>query len=74
MNKDNIVKYYEEKSKEAIKDGDIEKAFEMSCMSDRERDKNYFIKYPKLDNKGRPQKSWENLEVILNENKIARLL
>ena len=55
VNKDNLVKYYEEKSKEAIKDGDIEKAFEMSCMSDRERDKNYFIKYPKLDNKGRPQ-------------------
>lgn len=71
VNKDNIVKYYEEKSKEAIKDGDIEKAFEMSCMSDREKDKNYFIKYPKLDNKGRPQKVWENLEVILNENKIG---
>ena len=71
VNKDNIVKYYEEKSKEAIKEGDIEKAFEMSCMSDRERDKNYFIKYPKLDNKGRPQKVWENLEVILNKNKIG---
>ena len=44
----------------------------MSCMSDREKDKNYFIKFPKLDSKNRTQKVWENLEAILNKNKTGQ--
>ena len=60
---------YEEERK-ALEEGDIDKAFEMSCEADREKERNYYIKFPKLDNKNKPQKVWENLEAILKENKI----
>ncbi|MBC5997680.1 hypothetical protein EAI30_12165 [Romboutsia ilealis] len=69
-NKNKAIEYYEEKSKKALEEGDIDKAFEMSCEADREKERNYYIKFPKLDNKNKPQKVWENLEAILKENKI----
>ena len=69
-NKKKINSFYENKIEEAIKDNDLDKAFELSCKKDKEEERKYFINFPYLDSKGKPQKIWENLDVLLKENNI----
>lgn len=70
VNKNKIVEFYNNKTDEAIKNGDLDKAFELSCQADREASKNYFIEFPHVDPKNNPLKIWENLEPILERENI----
>lgn len=70
VNKNKIVEFYNKRTDEAIKSGDLDKAFELSCQADRELAKNYYIEFPHLDNKNNPLKIWENLEPILEKEGI----
>lgn len=70
VNKNKIVEFYNKKTDEAIKSGNLDKAFELSCQADRELAKNYYIEFPHLDRKNNPLKIWENLEPILETEGI----
>lgn len=71
VNKNNAVQFYNNQAIKAIKEGDIDKAFELTCKSDEEKNKNYFIDYPYLDEKNAPLKIWENMNEILKANNIT---
>lgn len=70
VNKTKINEYYNNKVKEAIKEKDLDKAFELSCKQEKEISQNYHINFPYLDSKNRPQKIWDNLDVLLKHNNI----
>ena len=70
VDKNKIVDFYNKKTDEAIKKGDLDKAFELSCQADKEASKNYFIEFPHIDAKNNPLKIWENLEPILERENI----
>ena len=71
VNKNNEVQFYNNQATKAIKEGNIDKAFELKCKSDEEKNKNYFINYPYLDEKNAPLKIWENMNEILKANNIT---
>ena len=71
VNKNKIVEFYKKRTDEAIKNRDLDKAFEASCQADREQEKNYYIEFPHLDMKNNPLKVWENLEPILEAEDIG---
>lgn len=68
--KKKVVDFYEKKSDEAIKKGDLEEAFRNSCEADRQRENNYYINFPYLDMKNNPLKIWENVEALLKKENI----
>ncbi|MEG0844440.1 MAG: VapE family protein [Romboutsia sp.] len=70
VNKNKIVEFYNKKTDEAIKEGDLNKAFELSCQADKESTKSYYIQFPHIDSKNNPLKIWENLEPILEKEGI----
>lgn len=71
VNKENINQYYEEKIKESLENHDLDAAFRYECKKDREKEKNYYIKFPYTDDKKKPLKIWENLNEILEINNIS---
>ncbi|MGL5314957.1 MAG: VapE domain-containing protein [Peptostreptococcaceae bacterium] len=71
LNKNNAVEFYNKEANLAISQGNIDKAFELSCKSEEEQNKNYIIKYPYLDDKNVPFKIWENMNEILKVNNIT---
>lgn len=70
VNVDNIVDFYKKGKDEAIKKGDLDKAFELECESDNEIEKNYYVNFKYIDNQYRPKPIWENLECILDKEGI----
>lgn len=70
VDKNKIVQFYNSKADEAMKNGNSDKAFELSCRADEEASKSYFIQFPHLDAKNNPLKIWENLEPILEKEGI----
>lgn len=70
LNKNKTIEYYEKESKEALQEGNIDKAFEISCKSDKELGRRYSINYPFLTQKGTPMKIWDNFNEILKANNI----
>lgn len=70
VDKNKVVEFYDNKVKEAISQGDTDKAFELSCEADREANKNYFINFKYLDDRNNPLKIWENLETVLDKENI----
>ena len=71
VNKENINQYYEEKIKEYLENHDVDAAFRYECKKDREKEQNYYIKFPYTDDKNKPLKIWENLNEILELNNIS---
>ncbi|MCC3870391.1 VapE domain-containing protein [Terrisporobacter mayombei] len=63
--KSKVVDFYEKKSEEALKKGDLDEAFRSSCEADRQQENNYYLDFPFLDNKNNPLKVWENVEALL---------
>ena len=70
VNKENINKYYKEKIKKSIENNDIDSAFRYECEKDREREQNYNIQFPYIDDSQKPLRIWENLNEILMKNNI----
>lgn len=70
VNKTKVNEYYNNQVKEAMKEKNLDKAFELSCKQDEESNQNYHINFPYLDSKNRPQKIWDNLDVLLKHNNI----
>lgn len=62
-----VVEFYNNASKEALKEGDMDEAFRNSCEADRQAQNNYYLNFPFLDYKNNPLKVWENVESILNK-------
>lgn len=70
VNKNKVVDFYNKKIDEAIKNGDLDKALELSSTADQEASKSYYLEFPHLDMKNNPLKIWENLEPILEKEGI----
>lgn len=68
--KNKVVDFYEKKSEEALKKGDFDEAFKNSCEADRQKENNYYVNFPFLDLKNNPLIIWENVEAILQKEKI----
>ena len=68
--KSKVVDFYNKKSEEAIKEGNLEEAFRNSCEADRQQQNNYYLEFPYLDAKNNPLKIWENVEALLNKLEI----
>ncbi|MGL5693576.1 MAG: hypothetical protein ACRCXA_05845 [Peptostreptococcaceae bacterium] len=69
VNKKKINEFYKSKE-EAIKEKNLDKAFELSCKQQQEENRKYHINFPFVDSKNIPQKTWENLDTLLKENNI----
>mgnify|MGYP002578475619 FL=1 len=65
--KSKVVDFYNKKSEEAIKEGNLDEAFKNSCEADRQQQNNYYLDFPYLDAKNNPLKIWENVEVLLHK-------
>lgn len=70
VDKNKIVEFYENKVNEAIQEGDLDKALEISGQVDEISSKSYFAGFPYVDSKNSPLKIWENLEAILDRENV----
>ena len=70
LNKENLVNFYNNEYQKHLQEGDLDKAFELSCKSDEVTNKKYNIIYPFVNKKGEPMKIWDNLNEILKANNI----
>ena len=60
LNKENLVNFYNNEYQKHLQEGDLDKAFELSCKSDEVTNKKYNIIYPFVNKKGEPMKIWDN--------------
>ncbi|WP_289681857.1 VapE domain-containing protein [Romboutsia ilealis] len=70
LNKENLINFYNDKYEKSLQEGDLDKAFELSCKSDEVTNKKYNIIYPFVNKKGEPMKIWDNLNEVLKANNI----
>ena len=67
LNKENLINFYNDKYEKSLQEGDLDKAFELSCKSDEVTNKKYNIIYPFVNKKGEPMKIWDNLNEVLKQ-------
>lgn len=71
VNTNNINIFYEEKVRQAIREKDLDGALRYEFQKDKEAKRRYYMNFPFVDSKDKPQKIWENMAAILDENKIV---
>ena len=69
--KEKIIEEIEEAKQEAIKNNNLDKAFELDCKKDElENTPIKILEYPSINFKGEPLKTWDNLKAILEHENI----
>ena len=67
IDKGKVINFYENQFKEAVNSGDQVQALRTLTMLEDQKNSNYFIQFPYVNDKGDPLKVWQNVEVVLKK-------